>query len=154
MNPDLQEQATHMKQIRKRRKGWRAFVQMLALCVVFCTTYVLVLPAITLQQKPICGLTDHVHSPECRSQPEAVLQNCGIPEGALVVHQHSSLCRNEAGELICPLAERSLHTHTESCYDRTKVLNCTAAHVHSEACRKTERVLTCTLPESEGHTHS
>lgn len=154
MNQDLQQQAIHMKHVRKRRKHWQTFVRLLVLCVVFCTTYVLVLPAITMQQEPICGLADHVHSPECWNQPQAVPENCGIPEGAVVVHQHSGLCYDQAGELICPLAERSLHTHTESCYDRTKVLNCPAAHVHSEACRKTERVLTCTLPESEGHIHS
>lgn len=149
MKKDLQQQAIHMKQNRKYRKGWQAFVRMLALCVVFCTTYVLVLPAITMQEEPICGSEAHVHSQECWTQPRTELQNCGIPDGAVVLHQHTELCRDEAGELICTLAEKTLHTHTESCHTQTEELNCPAVHVHSEACQKTESVLTCTLPETE-----
>lgn len=149
MKKDLQQQAVHMKQNRKYKKGWQVFVRMLALCVVFCTTYVLVLPAITMQETPICGIEGHVHSQECWSQPKAAFQNCGIPDGAVVLHQHTELCRDEAGELICTLAEKTLHTHTESCHTRTETLHCTAAHVHSEACQKTESVLTCTMPETE-----
>ena len=154
MDRVLQEQAMQMKQNRKHRKGWQAFVRMLALCVVFCTTYVLVLPAITLQHEPICGMQEHVHTEQCRSRPAAAFQNCGIPAEAFVIHQHGELCRNEAGELICDLAEQTAHTHTESCYTRQEELHCSALHVHSESCRKTEAVLTCAEPESEGHTHT
>ena len=154
MNKDLQQQVISMKQSRRHRKHWQTLVRVLALCVVFCTTYVLVLPAITMQQEPICGLTDHVHSAECWSQPAVALEGCGIPEGAVVVHQHSDLCRNENGDLICTLTEKTQHTHTEGCYTRTQELSCPAAHVHSEACQRTETVLTCTLPEAAGHTHS
>ena len=154
MKKDLQQQAVHMRENRKHRKGWQAFVRALALCVVFCTTYVLVLPAITLQEEPICGLTAHVHSSDCWSQPEAALQNCGIPTEALVLHKHSELCLDDGGDLICTLAERELHTHAESCHTLTEELNCPAVHVHSEDCRKTESVLTCELPETPGHAHS
>ena len=90
-------------------------MRMLALCVVFCTTYMLVLPAITMQSEPICGLNDHIHSEECWSRPRTALQNCGIGEGLTVLHQHSGLCKNEGGELICSLAEKSLHTHEAAC---------------------------------------
>ena len=154
MKKDLQQQVTHMKQSKKHRKGWQAFVRMLALCVVFCTTYVLVLPAITMQREPICGVAEHTHSEECWSQSSAELRGCGIPEGVVILHQHNELCRNEAGELICTLAEKSLHTHDESCYTRTETLNCPAVHVHSEACTRVETVLFCMLEETEGHTHS
>ena len=94
MNKDLKQQAIHMWQERKHKKGWQTLVRMLALCVVFCTTYVLVLPAITMQSQPICGLDDHIHSEECWSRPQMALQNCGIEEVTTVLHQHSDLCKN------------------------------------------------------------
>ena len=154
MNQELHQKALAMKKNRVHKKQWQMLLRALALCVVFCTTYLLVLPAITMQSQPICGLEGHVHSAECWSQPETVFENCGIPAGVTVVHQHSELCKNEAGELICPLEEKTTHTHDEGCLTRTQTLNCPAGHVHSEDCRKTETVLSCTLAEAPGHTHS
>ena len=154
MNKDLKQQAIHMRQEKKHRKGWQTLVRMLVLCVVFCTTYVLVLPAITMQSEPICGLDDHIHSEECWSRPQTALQNCGIEEGTTVLHQHSDICKNEAGELICFLAEKSLHTHGDDCFTQTLELSCPAAHIHSEECSRTETVLMCTLAEDPGHAHS
>ena len=90
MEKDLQQQAIRMKQYRKHRKHWQMLVRTLALCVVFCTTYVLVLPAITMQQDPICGLADHVHSNQCWSHPGAALQNCGIPFYFFLLNLHST----------------------------------------------------------------
>ena len=152
MNQELHQKALAMKKNRAHRKGRQMLLRALALCVVFCTTYLLVLPAITMRQEPICGLEGHVHSAECWSQPETVFENCGIPAGVTVVHQHSELCKNEAGELICPLEEKTTHTHDEGCLTRTQTLNCPADH--GEDCRKTETVLSCTLEEAPGHTHS
>ena len=157
MDKELHRQAHDLNVNRKHRKSWQTFVKMLALCVVFCTSYVLVLPAITPQQQPICGQEGHVHSTECYSQPQAILENCAIPAEALVLHQHSGLCFNEAGELICPLAEKSLHTHDESCYTDTLELTCpleeilddgAMEHIHTEDCLvKAEPVLLCGMQE-------
>ena len=58
----------------------------LSCIVVFCTVYVLILPAITLERKTICGQEEHVHTEECYSVD---------------------------GQLICGIEE---HLHTETCY--------------------------------------
>nr|WP_294667038.1 SpaA isopeptide-forming pilin-related protein [uncultured Blautia sp.] len=58
----------------------------LSCIVVFCTVYVLILPAITLERKTTCGQEEHVHTEECYSVD---------------------------GQLICGREE---HLHTETCY--------------------------------------
>ena len=43
----------------------------LAAVVVFCTTYALILPAITLEGEG-CGLEEHIHDESCYSQVTSV----------------------------------------------------------------------------------
>ena len=51
------------KSIRKIGKARRrSIVQSLACLVVFCTTYALILPAITLERPTYCGIKEHTHS--------------------------------------------------------------------------------------------
>ena len=50
-----------------RLKRWRKVMLCLSCIVVFCTVYVLILPAITLERKTICGQEEHVHTEECYS---------------------------------------------------------------------------------------
>ena len=49
----------------KRRKIWRKIVASLACLVVFVTTYMLILPAVTMEQAAYCGLQEHQHSDAC-----------------------------------------------------------------------------------------
>ena len=58
----------------------------LSCVVVFCTVYALILPAITLERKTVCGQEEHSHTEECYASD---------------------------GRLTCGKTE---HTHTESCY--------------------------------------
>lgn len=58
----------------------------LSCVVIFCTVYALILPAITLERKAVCGQEEHSHTEECYSSD---------------------------GQLTCGKTE---HTHTESCY--------------------------------------
>ena len=54
--------------IRKhlRLKYWRRVVIAMACVVVFCTTYALILPAVTLTGDTYCGYDEeHTHSDEC-----------------------------------------------------------------------------------------
>ena len=153
MRKDMLQQATKLNEKRRRRKGWKSLVRTLALGVVFCTTYVLILPAITMQEEAVCGYEAHTHAQECYSQPQAQFLGCGIPAEAVVVHRHGDLCRNEAGVLTCPLEETVVHSHGENCYVLTEASTC-PTHVHSEACSRAEMTLVCELPESEGHAHS
>ena len=52
---------------KRERKGlWRGVVTCIAAVVVFCTTYALILPAITMETQGFtCGLTEHSHSQDC-----------------------------------------------------------------------------------------
>ena len=69
-----------------RLKRWRKMILCLSCVVVFCTVYALILPAITLERKTVCGQEEHSHTEECYSSD---------------------------GQLTCGKTE---HTHTESCY--------------------------------------
>ena len=71
---------------KTRLKRWRKMMLCLSCIVVFCTVYALILPAITLERKTVCGREEHSHTEECYSSD---------------------------GQLTCGKTE---HTHTESCY--------------------------------------
>ncbi len=49
----------------KQKKLWQIMVRTMVTIVVFCTTYALILPAITMEQETICGLEEHVHTESC-----------------------------------------------------------------------------------------
>lgn len=70
---------------QKRRKIWHKIVSFMAAIVVFCTTYALILPAITLEKQLICTIDDieHVHDETCyaTSQQEEVTQRIYTYEG-------------------------------------------------------------------------
>ena len=57
----------------------------LSCIVVFCTVYVLILPAITLERKTTCGQEEHVHTEECYSVDGQLI--CGREE-----HLHTEMC--------------------------------------------------------------
>lgn len=112
-----------------RKKHWRRFVRAMAVVVVFCTTYALILPAITLETKTVCGYTEHIHSAQCYELQE--------PEA-------------------CTLPETQGHTHTEDCWQETESLICQmeevpAGHIHGETCQ--ESVVICGMEETPGHIH-
>ena len=49
----------------QRKKRWKKIVSVLACIVVFCTTYALILPAITMEQTAHCGTEEHRPSDAC-----------------------------------------------------------------------------------------
>ena len=57
----------------------------LSCIVVFCTVYALILPAITLERKTVCGQEEHSHTEECYSSDGQL--TCGKTE-----HTHTELC--------------------------------------------------------------
>ena len=69
------------------RSRWSKVLSVMAGIVVFCTTYAMILPAITMSSQDA---------------------NCGFEE-----HEHVAECYNEEGELICGMKE---HIHTLACY--------------------------------------
>ena len=78
---------------KTRLKRWRKMILCLSCVVVFCTVYALILPALTLERKTICGKEEHMHTEACYSTE---------------------------GQLIC---EKEEHTHTETCYADTQTTN-------------------------------
>ena len=65
MKNSLLQTAQKMNISRKYGYIWQRIVLGMAAAVVFGTTYVLILPAITMHEDPICGLEEHVHTAEC-----------------------------------------------------------------------------------------
>lgn len=142
----------------KRRMIWQRIVRSMAMVVVFCTTYALILPAITMQTDTICGLESHVHTGSCyESHPMTVLV-CTPDENEEHTHRHEDSCWAETGEslteLICTLPE---HTHTADCYPVEAEENLDlayhcgfTAHTHLDTCWDEAGNLTCSVPE---HNH-
>ena len=134
---------------KRERKGlWRGVVMGIAAVVVFCTTYALILPAITMETEGFsCGMAEHSHTEECYQLI------CGQQE--YFSHSHADTCY-EGGQLVCGLTERVCHHHTDTCYSQPQPV-CGVeelpAHSHGEACYETHSILTCGVEEHPAHSH-
>lgn len=51
--------------LSRLEKRWQKVARLLAIVVVFCTTYMLILPAITMEQETYCGFEAHTHEESC-----------------------------------------------------------------------------------------
>ena len=110
---------------RRRRKFWRRALSVMMCIVVFCTTYALILPAITQETETFCGIEAHTHTEDCFDKT-LLCEN----------HVHTDECVRQQEKLIC----------TESTEPE---------HIHSEVCEpKTQTNLTCGMEETAGHSHS
>lgn len=86
MGQDLQKNVDEYKKENRKHSVWRRIVLGLACCVVFCTTYALILPAITMKQDTFCGKEEHTHTQECYVRdPMAAVLICPLEEGAYVL---------------------------------------------------------------------
>lgn len=139
------------------RNLWRKIVRAMACVVVFCTTYALILPAITIEQQYYCGKEAHSHTEECGILHSSTSFVCSPGQ---VAHSHKGLCFTPEGELICPMEEMAEHIHTDGCYSEF-------GHMHDDRCynndgiqicgleeSQIERMLTCTLGDTPPHQHS
>ena len=166
---------------RRRRRLWRRLVSMMMCVVVFCTTYALILPAITKETEAFCGFEAHVHTGACYpkrgdlicefAQTEIHIHtedchpvteetpSCGLEEIEAHVHTDTCVLLDEK-VLCCTLKEGEGHTHSDTCAPLLEqTLSCkkveTEGHIHTDACqRKEEKTLSCTAAEAEGHTHT
>lgn len=104
MKQDVLQNADQYMKERRRKKWWHKVVISLAVIVVFCTTYALILPAVTMEkqcdipehthtdacfqtEELTCGMEEHIHSEECQSTEKAPEQgnlNMVLPEGAQI----------------------------------------------------------------------
>ena len=125
---------------------WKRLVTIFSCIVVFCTTYMLILPAITMERETHCGIEEHQHDESCYE--ERLI--CGQKEGK--PHHHTDDCYTVEKELICKDTE---HAHSDGCYDKEGNLTCALEeHFHSDECYREDRILSCSLEETDGHTHS
>lgn len=60
---------------RRNRSVWKRIVAALACMVVFVTTYMLILPAITAEKQTYCGNEEHEHTLQCFSNPNADVES-------------------------------------------------------------------------------
>ena len=157
----------------RRKRRWYQVTTCLAAVVVFCTTYALILPAITLEKQ--CEIPEHTHTEACYTSEQGDLictqstepqhthtEECYQETQALVCgmeestgHTHGAECYDEEGNLICGQEESEGHVHGEDCYEASQQLICgqteEPAHQHTEECYSWNQVLTCGMEE---HTHS
>ena len=169
MDIDLIRSAEQFHNRRQRNRVWKRLVSILGCVVVFCTTYALILPAITMEKETFCGQQEHRHTDSCYTQQASkhlacTMQTVGVhthtarcADGScgyadFVIHEHNSSCY-EGGKLVCTLPERKAHTHTAECYQiPTRVVG---EHTHTDSCYTLQRgPLTCGKAETEGHTHT
>lgn len=132
MRHDMIEQAAQFSRKRQRRRRRRKLVTCLGAAVVFCTTYALILPAITMESGYICGMAEHEHDETCFAVVEHEQISAALtcqPEA----HVHTDVCFDEHGRVICGLSDRLLHRHDADCYFDGELI--------------------CTLPEVTEHIH-
>ena len=121
------ESARNVTGTHEKRRRWRRAVSVLACAVVFCTTYALILPAITLSAEPKCGLEEHTHTEDCYETRLV----CGQAEGPETdPGQAEDPETDPAGSQE---AAEPAHVHTDACYEQ--VLTCEKPeHTHTDAC--------------------
>lgn len=131
---------------------WRKLVRFMACIVVFCTTYALILPAITEERPATCGKEEHQHTELCYQTVQTEQLQCDST--ASVFHSHGELCYREDETLRCTLPEVPVHEHSRDCYINSAALcgvDGLDAHQHEESCLGIG--LICPLMEGDGHTH-
>lgn len=116
-------------------KYWKYIVRSLGALVVFSTIYTLILPAITMEQKMICGLDEHTHNESCMDL-EALEQPCYIC--GLEEHTHGDGCYlvEKAAEEEGYFCGIGAHTHGEGCWNEIGELTCNITeHSHDALCQ-------------------
>lgn len=103
MRNELAQETEKYAKSHHRKNMWYRIVSVLAAMTVFCTTYALILPAITLERANVdeAGLAGAAAS----------RYYCGYGE-----HSHIESCFDENDELICTIPN---HTHSDACLVQT-----------------------------------
>ena len=158
MENPLRKQIRSIMKDHKKRQMWYRIVTTLAVVVVFVTTYMLILPAITMENKAECGITEHKHDANCYSSHYEKEKELACTTDSLGLHKHTDACYDAEHKLICGYADFVIHEHDASCYDKDGNLVCTIPehklHQHTPECYQMQKQLVCTQEESVGHTHT
>ena len=135
MRNKMLPQAERYIKKRSRFKLWHKIVGILGCVVVFCTTYALILPAITQEKVTYCGMEEHVHGPECyeRRLICSCCENVKTPDNSEELGLTNVNTHNDEEGLTQPYNQAGVHVHTDECYE--EVLICTKPeHKHTLAC--------------------
>ncbi|MBQ7849356.1 MAG: hypothetical protein IJ343_06490 [Clostridia bacterium] len=161
----LQRAEEYLARRRHRMRMLRAFTAM-ALVVAIMTSYVLMLPGLTLQAEAYCGFEEHIHDANCYTLELICEEEERAPSETIVKllqcsfkpHVHTDLCRAPDGSIGCGISTSYWHRHTKECYDDAGKLVCTLAnnpkHEHDSSCYETLATLICTTEETPGHVHT
>lgn len=87
MENPLRKQIRSIMKDHKKRQMWYRIVTTLAVVVVFVTTYMLILPAITMENKAECGITEHKHDANCYSSHYEKEKELACTTDSLGVHK-------------------------------------------------------------------
>ncbi len=156
MRTDHLERSARTISAKKRtHKRWMRVVSTLAAITVFCTTYALILPAITISANTYCGLDEHEHTDACYERRFI----CGYDEEGIVEKSVEGVAGDAAPTMETEtqtVTETVLvdagHIHDDSCYEIEKVLTCENTeedHEHTDACYEEVRTLICGEEERE-----
>ena len=153
MDKLLLQEAEPYASAHRRKRRWYQVMTCLAAAVVFCTTYALILPAITLEKQ--CEIPEHTHTEACYTsvQGDLICTQSTEPQ-----HTHTEECYQETQDLVCGMSESTGHTHGAECYDGEGNLICgqeeSEGHVHGEGCYGVSRQLICGQTEEPAHQHT
>lgn len=153
MDKLLLQDAEPYASAHRHKRRWYQVMTCLAAAVVFCTTYALILPAITLEKQ--CEIPEHTHTEACYTseQGDLICTQSTEPQ-----HTHTEECYQETQDLVCGMPESTGHTHGAECYDQEGNLICgqeeSQGHVHGEACYGVSRQLICGQTEEPAHQHT
>ena len=133
---------------RHRRKKYRQrLVTMLGCIVVFCTTYAMILPAITLEKEVYCELKEHTHTRDCYVQltDETSEQNNEntVSDGDNQVDTHDTVSDGDN--------QVDAHDTVSDGDNQTDAHDTVSDNDNQEI---TEYALTCTEEEGENHEHT
>lgn len=165
MGRSFLKQTAEILRTKQRRKHLKRAMVSLSVIVAMLTSYLLILPAVTMERDPICGQEEHTHTDECyehrlicgKTEQDGQAETTQrVLSCAFTTHVHSESCYNADGQLICGYADYAIHTHDENCYDADGNLVCTLPevkqHGHDGSCYATETVLACGQEESSVQT--
>ncbi len=150
----LSDRIKQLNKSHRNKKSWQKVLAVLCAIVVFCTTYSLILPAITMTDKTNCNMTEHIHTDDCYTQSLALICEIEETDG----YSHTDDCYKEKELIVCGKTECEKHKHNDKCYNDDEKLTCkkdeTDGHKHTDDCRTKEKILICTKEEIEAHHHT
>lgn len=136
------KKAKEMLEERRKRARLRQAVTAMMVLVAFSTSYLLMMPAITMGERtPTCGIEAHEHDDSCYE----TLLVCS--DGSKPGHSHGDSCYSES--YTCGQEEQEAHSHSDACWSVSCGQKEGVGHSHDDGCYGNA----CGQSESTGHTH-